>query len=115
MDLTLSASYRTAIDTKYAALGAGKSFLKSPTSLEYDVVGGRVRNYLGGRLYWRSGVGAHEVHGRILSMYASLGYQTSCLGFPTTDRFATTGGRRNRFEHGRITYHVSTGRTTYRC
>ena len=48
-DLTLAARYRTAIDARYAALGARASFLKSPTSAEYDMPGGRPRNFAGDR------------------------------------------------------------------
>ena len=217
-DLTLSARYRTAIAVKYAQLGGAESSLGSPTSLEYDIAGGRARNYDGGRLYWSSGTGAHEVHGGILAKYlrgggprtygfptaderavtggrssvftgarfywgpdsgthwsrgpllakylaaggpdryglpttddtsvtggysiaftggrsifwsratgahlvygairnryAASGHQDSCLGFPTTDEYAVTDGRRNRFEGGSITYRLSTRRTTVVC
>ena len=34
-----------------AALGGSSSYLGTPTSLEYDVSGGRARNYTGGRLF----------------------------------------------------------------
>ena len=57
-DRTLTASYVTAIDQRYAALGGSSSFLGNPTGTEYDVAGGRGRNYSGGRLYWSEATGS---------------------------------------------------------
>lgn len=44
-----------------------------------------------------------------------MGYQASCLGFSTTDEFSVTGGRRNRFVHGSLTYRTSTHIVTAAC
>ena len=44
-----------------------------------------------------------------------MGYQKSCLGFPTTDRYNVTGGYRNRFTGGSITYLTKTKSTTAKC
>jgi hypothetical protein len=44
-----------------------------------------------------------------------MGYQRSCLGFPTTDEYAISDGRRNLFAHGSITYRSSTHTTTASC
>ena len=63
-DRTLSASYITAIAQRYAALGGSASILGNPTTTEYDVAGGRARNYTGGRLYWSAANGAHWVRDR---------------------------------------------------
>ena len=60
-DRTLNANYTTAIAQRYAALGGGASILGSPTTTEYDVAGGRARNYSNGRLYWSAATGAHWV------------------------------------------------------
>lgn len=166
-DLTLTATYRTAIDVRYGALGGRRSFLKTPTSPEYDVPGGRARNFLGGRLYWAPSAGARFssgalltrylarggpdgyglpttdnrvvrggryahftgsrsifkgskrrarlVYGVIRKRYAALGYQRSCLGFPTTKIYSIPGGRRQRFVHGTITHTSSDGRTSSHC
>jgi hypothetical protein len=43
-----------------------------------------------------------------------MGYQSSCLGFPTTDEYSIAGGRRNEFVGGTITYLNGTG-TTASC
>ena len=56
------------------------------------------------------------MYGAILRKYSSMGYQSSCLAFPTTDEYSVTGGRRNRFVGGSIThlYGVRTT-TTAKC
>ena len=166
-DVTASARYETAIATRYAALGGSSSVLGTPTSLEYDVAGGRARNYTGGRLFWSPSTiarvvrapilakyfaaggpskygfpssdvtavtggyyshftgrrsifwsaakGAHLVYGSIRTKYAAMGYQRSCLGFPTTDRYKIRGGVRNRFVGGHVTYLYKNHSTTARC
>ncbi|GAA2156787.1 glucose/arabinose dehydrogenase [Humibacillus xanthopallidus] len=107
-DLTISARYTTAIDTKYAALGGSSSFLGGPTTPEYDVAGGRARNYTGGRLYWSAAAGAHEAHGAILTKYLAAG-GPAVLGFPTTDQVAVTGGVAVYFTKARIYWSSTTG------
>jgi glucose/arabinose dehydrogenase len=113
-NLTLAAHYVTAITRRYAALGGSSSFLGNATSLEYDVAGGRARNYTHGRLYWSSGTAAHEVHGSILTKYLARGGPARA-GFPTTDELTVTGGRASYFTGMRIYWtsthgaHASTG------
>jgi hypothetical protein len=59
-----------------------------------------------GSIFWRDGHGLSEVHGAIRDKYASLGWQHSYLGYPTTDELSTTHAgietRYNDFEHGVI-------------
>ena len=107
-DLTLTAAYRSPIADKYTALGAGSSFLGGPTSAEYEVAGGRARNYTGGRLYWTQSTGAHEVHGPTLTKYLSGG-GPAVLGFPTADSAAGGGGRAASFTKGHIYWSRTTG------
>lgn len=107
-DLTLTARYSTAIDAKYAQLGGSGSFLGRPTAAEYDVSGGRARNYAGGRIYWSSDTGAHEVRGLILNKYVAVG-GPGRYGFPTSDEGAVSGGRRSTFEKARIYWSRPTG------
>jgi len=52
------------------------------------------------------------VHGAILGRYARLGYEHSRLGYPVTDEYAVTGGRRSDFAGGTIVYRYATGATT---
>ena len=107
-DRTLTASYVTAIDQRYAALGGSSSFLGNPTGTEYDIAGGRGRNYAGGRLYWSEATGAHTVAGAVLTKYLAKGGPAS-IGFPTTDGQAVTGGRATFFTGGRIYWSSGTG------
>jgi len=48
----------------------------------------------------------------ILSRYAQLGYERSRLGYPVTDEYAITGGRRSDFAGGSIVYRFATHATT---
>jgi hypothetical protein len=52
------------------------------------------------------------VHGAIYAKWASLGWERSALGYPTSDEYAIPGGRRNNFVHGTISWDAATGATT---
>ena len=66
---------------------------------------GRVSDFEGGRIHWRSGTPtAFETHGAIDNLYVSMGTSSSFLGFPISDEYvASTGFARNDFEGGFIT------------
>lgn len=68
-----------------------------------------------GSIYWTPQTGAHPVYGSIRQRWAELGWETSCLGYPTSEEYAVPGGRRSNFEGGTITFTASTGRTVARC
>jgi hypothetical protein len=70
---------------------------------------GRFNHFQYGSMYWTPSTGAHEVHGAIRDRWASLGWERSRLGYPTSDEFAVSGGRRNNFVHGSITWTAATG------
>jgi len=76
------------------------------------VVGGRASTFTGATIYWSAATGAREVHGAIRSAYLSYGGPGSPLALPTSDEQPVTGGRQNTFQHGSITYNVTTGATT---
>ena len=81
-----------------------------------NVTGGAYTHFTGGRsIFWSTPTQAHLVYGPIRTRYAALGYQTSCLRFPTTDRLTTTTGYRNNFTGGYITYNTTTKATVNRC
>lgn len=63
-------------------------------------------------IYWTPGTGAWQVRGAIRQKWASLGWERSYLGYPITDEFAISGGRRSLFESGRIDYSFATGQAT---
>jgi glucose/arabinose dehydrogenase len=107
-DLTLTASYVSAIDVKFRDLGGASGVLGSATTAEYDVAGGRARNYTGGRIYWSAGTGAHEIHGPILAKFLAAG-GTPALGFPTSDVVPVPGGSSSSFTKGGVYWSSTTG------
>ncbi|WP_375336782.1 LGFP repeat-containing protein [Amycolatopsis sp. SID8362] len=62
-------------------------------------------------IYWTPGTGAWSVHGAIRDRWAALGWERGRLGYPVSDEFAVTGGRRGNFRGGYITYDFATGAT----
>lgn len=56
----------------------------------------------GGRIYVKSGLGAHALWGPVLSAYLAHGGPGGSLGYPTTRVRAGGGVRRASFEHGTI-------------
>jgi len=65
-----------------------------------------------GSVYWTASTGAHEIQGAIRSQWIAMGAQTSALGYPTSDEYGITGGRRNDFQHGYITWTAANGAIT---
>jgi hypothetical protein len=63
----------------------------------------------GASIYWTSGTGANAVYGLIRQKWASLGWETGRLRYPVTDEYAVSGGRRNDFSGGTVTYVFSSG------
>lgn len=99
------------LDT-YLALGASAGVLGMPTIDEgaAGVTGSRYQAFARGRIYWSTATGARAVYGAILRKYAAIGGSLSYLGLPTTSEYGVTGGRRNRFVGGNITWYASSGR-----
>lgn len=102
-----------AIGKKYQQLGGASGFLGSPTGEEHwtpDGVG-RYRHFQGGSIYWHPETGAHEVHGAILGLWSSLGWETGVLGFPLIDEQKTPDGvgRFSHFQRGSIYWTPETG------
>jgi uncharacterized protein with LGFP repeats len=61
-----------------------------------------------GSIYWTPSTGAHEVHGAIRALWASMGWERSCHGYPTSDTTPIlTGnvvtGDQSTFQTGSIT------------
>ncbi len=97
-----------AIRGEWASLGWECSFLGFPLTDETvtpDGVG-RFNHFQGGSVYWTPATGAHEVHGAIRDKWASLGWERSALGYPTSDEQSWAGvGRVSHFQHGSIYWH----------
>lgn len=107
-DVTLTATYRTAVDRKHAELGGAAGALGAPSGPEYGLPGGRGRNYARGRIYWSARTGAHEVHGKILNHFLAAG-GVAASGFPTTDEIAVKGGRASYFSKARFYHSAASG------
>jgi glucose/arabinose dehydrogenase len=97
-DTTLTATYLTAIDRRYASDAAFRATLGAPTAPEIAEGTSRLRVYQFGRAYWSLATDVHEVHGAILTTYLGLGGSPK-LGPPTTDETTTADkvGRYNNF------------------
>lgn len=90
----------TAITVRWRAIGGYASVLRGPRAPEYSVAGGRARHFRKGRIYAKYGVGAHELHGRVLKAYVRRGGPSSRLGFPRTAPGRFKRGQYARFENG---------------
>ena len=102
------------IRDKWAQLNWEAGILGYPISDETaasDGVG-RYSTFQNGTIFWAPSTNAHEVHGLIRDKYAMLGYQASQLGYPTSDEYAITGGRKSDFQHGSITWSSQSNNTT---
>ncbi len=102
------------IAERWAALGRETGLLGYPITDEAatpDGVG-RASVFEHGSVYWSPATGAHEVHGRIRDKWAELGWEAGDLGYPTSDEYAVTGGRRSDFAGGSITWRASTDQFT---
>ncbi len=102
-----------AINAKYSAAGGPTGFLGAESggiSSCPDSIG-FYRHYAGGSIYWTPRTGAHEVHGDIRGLWASMGWERSLLGYPTTDETGTPDGvgRYNHFQGGSIYWTPATG------
>jgi GH25 family lysozyme M1 (1,4-beta-N-acetylmuramidase) len=95
------------IHARWAALGWETGPMGYPTTDETptpDGVGRYNHFSKSASIYWTPNTGAHAVQGAIRDRWASLGWERSALGYPTSDEFDVAGGRRNTFQHGYITW-----------
>jgi glucose/arabinose dehydrogenase len=103
-DQTLTVSYRTPIEERYASDAAVRTALGAPTDVEQGNGSVRWRSYANGRMYWSAATGAHTMLGPILTAYLRLNGHLA-LGLPTTDDTAGAGGGRyNLLSGGRGYY-----------
>ena len=102
------------IRDEWAATGWEAGLLGYPLSDETPTPDGvgRFNVFEQGSIYWTPQLGAHEVHGRIRDAWANAGWEAGSLGYPISDEYAVTGGRRSDFQHGSITWDAATDTTT---
>ena len=108
------------IRDKWASLGWEKSFLGYPTTDQTQtwssyndgyIHPGYFNHFEHGSIYATLGGEAHIIYGAIRDKWASLGWEKSFLGFPTTDESGTPDGvgRYNHFQGGSIYWTSQTG------
>jgi hypothetical protein len=101
------------IRDRWIQLGGAKGFLGNPNTnvLTTPDRTGRYVHFAGGSIYWTPQSGAFEVHGDIRARWASVGWETTFLGYPTTDETRTPDGvgRYNHFQGGSIYWTPKTG------
>ncbi|HEY1635857.1 MAG TPA: hypothetical protein VGF64_13930 [Acidimicrobiales bacterium] len=111
-------SIHGAILDKWGAMGWENSVLGFPATDERgtpDGVGRFNHFSLAGSIYWTPATAAHEVHGLIRDKWASLGWETGCLGYPISDELAVAGGRVSNFQKGTISFAAASSTTTSSC
>lgn len=97
---------------KYERLGFENGFLGYPITDETATPdgSGRFNHFQGGSIYYHPNTGdAFEVHGAIREKYASLGWERSFLGYPTSDEQDSPDERFNTFQGGEIRWNKRTG------
>ncbi|MBP2320807.1 uncharacterized protein with LGFP repeats [Kibdelosporangium banguiense] len=109
-------SLQGAIKGKWVELNKEAGVLGYPTTDETVTPNklGRYNHFAGqgGSIYWSNATGAHSVQGLIKQRWAALGWETSYLGFPTSDEHPAPGGLRSDFQGGYIFYSFATGQAT---
>jgi uncharacterized protein with LGFP repeats len=102
-----------AIRIKWVQLRGERGFLGYPLTDETGTPDGRGRfnHFQGGSIYWTPETGAHEVHGALRDRWASMGWERSRLGYPTSDEKSTPDGRGrySEFQGGAIFWTPSGG------
>ncbi|MDQ6650844.1 MAG: PQQ-binding-like beta-propeller repeat protein [Actinomycetota bacterium] len=102
-----------AIRDKWTSLGWETGVLGYPTTDETGTPDGvgRYNQFTGGSVYWTPGTGAHEVHGALRALWASLGWENGLLGYPVSDELTTPDGvgRANQFTAGWAYWTLGTG------
>lgn len=95
----------------YKSVGGGFGYPTIDETTTPDGIGRYNFFSHGPAIYWTPSLGAHAIYGNILQKWASMGYERSCLGYPTTDEtsYGTRGGRYNDFQFGSINNSPATG------
>ena len=104
---------RGGIRDRWAAMGWERSVLGYPVTDETRTPDGRgaYSHFQGGSIYATDATGAHEVRGAIRTRWASLGWERSVLGYPTSDTTVTSTGLVSRFQGGSIRWVDATRQT----
>lgn len=87
---------------KYAVLGWEAGALGYPAEDNAVVKGGECQDFQHGVLYHQDGKDVFEVHGAIGDAWAAAGWETSKLGWPTSDERVFGDGTAQDFENGTV-------------
>ncbi len=102
-----------AIWDEWASLGWERSVLGYPRTDEFPCLDGvgAFSHFQGGSIFWSPATGAHETHGAINTLWSSMNWERSVLGYPTSDENPCPDGigRFNHFQHGGIYWTPDTG------
>ncbi|MDI2132831.1 LGFP repeat-containing protein [Yinghuangia seranimata] len=100
------------IRQRWLELG-GPGGLGFPVTDELGTADGRGRYVVfeRGSIFWTATTGAVEIYGGINDAWASQGWNSGPLGYPTRGEYSIPGGRRADFEHGYITWTAAGGKT----
>ncbi|MCX7749531.1 MAG: hypothetical protein N2645_21950 [Clostridia bacterium] len=104
------------IRQKWAQLGWENSSLGFPTTDETDTYNktGRFNHFEGGSVYYKWGASsAYALLGDIRNLWSWFGWETSQLGFPTTDEYSVNGKRASHFENGAMYWKKDTYTNQY--
>ncbi|MDU0312703.1 N-acetylmuramoyl-L-alanine amidase [Phycicoccus sp. M110.8] len=97
-----------AIRGYWLAPGAGLSPVGYPRTAESVLPsGGVVQTFTQGNVYYRSGLGAHGVSGRILLTYLQRGGPAGALGYPTGEQRTVGTTLVQAFQGGTVTVPIS--------
>ncbi|POH69717.1 hypothetical protein C3B59_05055 [Cryobacterium zongtaii] len=99
-----------AIGQRYVALGGPTSGLGFPVANEVaEANGGTSQQFKGGRLYWSSATGAHQIGGAIGAYWLAAGGPASGLGYPVGNDTAMGAGSGQAFKTGSLYWSAATG------
>jgi hypothetical protein len=102
-----------AIAQAYAAAGGSSGYLGA--ALEGVKCGlvqaGCYQLFQGGQIHWTAASGAHATRGEFLAKWASLGYETSKLGYPTSEQECglPADGCYQNFQNGKVYWSAASG------
>ncbi|MDQ4007743.1 MAG: N-acetylmuramoyl-L-alanine amidase [Actinomycetota bacterium] len=105
-----------ALYRRYRGWGLAAGRMGYPRTDAWDIRGhrGRAQTFQRGRIYRTPGNGAVGVWGKVNRRYRRTGLAAGKLGVPVRDQHRIRRGWAAGFEHGRITWNTSTGRTRVR-
>ncbi len=98
--------------SKISRKSAQNTWLGNATTPYYTISGGMFQHYQNGSIYIGNDVGvACVIKGMIRDKWASLGWERSFLGYPTTDELVTPDGigRYTHFQYGSIYWYPGAG------